>query len=50
MFLFVAFTLFQFEFVHFLTYSSVSEMESMKNKQVAKNRQEEIKKAVALRA
>ena len=38
MFLFVAFTLFQFEFMHFLTYLSILEMESMKNKQVAKNR------------
>nr|POF23438.1 hypothetical protein CFP56_07350 [Quercus suber] len=36
--------------VHFLTYPSVSEMESSKNKQAAKNRQEEIKKVVALRA
>ena len=36
--------------MHFLIYLSVSEMESSKSKQVAKNRQEEIKKAAALRA
>lgn len=37
--------------MHFLIHSLVSEMESSKNKQAVKNRQEEIKKAVvALRA
>ena len=32
--------------MHFLTHSSISKMESLKNKQAAKNRQEEIKKVV----
>ena len=35
---------------HLLTYSSISEMDSMKNKQATKNRQEEIKKVAVLRA
>lgn len=33
--------------MHFLIHSSISNMESSKNKQAAKNRQEEIKKAAA---
>ena len=50
MFLLIVFISFYFELSHFLTYSSVSEMDSLKNKQATKNRQEEIKKVATLRA